>query len=387
LKPCRCLIPALLVTSAVSTAQDALLNKGDVARIVDEYLSAQQAADPSPFDALSIYGDLRLRQEQTTGLSGAPQRHRSRVRLRLGSTWLAHENLEVGARAVTGSRLDPRSSHVTLGDGLDGLELSLDRAYATWRPQLGPITWVSAGKFSNPVRRNPVYGELVWDADIQPEGLALEAAWSPRGWLDSLELSLGQWLLSEQQLGDDAVCTFGQVALQSRLQEGVETHMSAALTLVHDPTPGVSSILLDDNRGNNVIAGDFAENFGVLDVNADVSLSGAGTPWVVSAEWIDNVRASQTQNGWATGVAWGRAARAGDWRVYYQWQSIDRDAVFSPFAQDDFTRATGFDSHLLGVNHQLTDGVGLHLWGMVSEASELSSNNEWRLRLDLNVKF
>ena len=49
---------------------------------------------------------------------------------------------------------------------------------------------------------------------------------------------------------------------------------------------------------------------------------------------------------------------------------------------------------MLGVNYQLTDWIGLQLWGLVSardhtfDTSTTDSDSEqWRLRLDLNVKL
>ena len=365
----------------------ALLSKGDVARIVDEYLAARSQAESNPWDALNMYGDLRLRQEGSFAAAGNPDRYRSRARLRLGGTWASNDTLEVGARMVTGSRNDPHSPHVTFGDGFQGLELSLDRAYATWRPSLGRDSWLTGGKFSHPLRRNPVYGELVWDGDIQPEGLALGTSIPLPGALDDLRLSAGQFLLLEQRLAKDAWCTFAQAATGASLGNGRAVHVSASTTFLHDPTPDGANELVDQNRGNTLVGGEFAEDFGVFDLVADLAFDGGARPWVISAEGIRNLRADQSRDGWALGASLGRAAKRGDWRFYYQLQSIERDAVFSIFAQDDFTRATGFRSHVLGVNYQLTDGVGLHIWALVSDPHAPTNEDEWRVRIDLNIKF
>ncbi len=365
--------------------------KGEVARIVDEYLSARAAAEPNPFEKLSLYGDLRLRQEETFSVAGLPNRHRSRLRLRVGAAYSPLDAVEVGARMVTGSRSDPRSPHVTLGDGLEGLEISLDRAYITWRPQapsaLWPEAWGSAGKISHPMRRNPVYGELVWDADIQPEGVVVGGRLGVGAQSRELTWSLGQFLLLEQSLAQDASCSFGQLSVTQPLSSNARARMSAAMTWLHDPAPGGTSFFSDRDRGNTLVAGAFAEDFGVLDVIGDVDFPVADRPLVVSAEWIDNVRADEPARGWALGAAWGRAAQAGDWRAYYQYQDVESDAVFSVLAQDDFLSATGFRGHVLGGNHQLARGVGLHLWGLISEASTGDGGADWRVRIDLNVKF
>ncbi len=46
------------------------------------------------------------------------------------------------------------------------------------------------------------------------------------------------------------------------------------------------------------------------------------------------------------------------------------------------------------MNNQLTDKIGLHFWGLVSARdttspgqTAASDENQWRLRLDLNIRF
>ncbi|MBI2821573.1 MAG: putative porin, partial [Acidobacteria bacterium] len=108
-----------------------------------------------------------------------------------------------------------------------------------------------------------------------------------------------------------------------------------------------------------------------------------------------NLRARIPQDeGWAVGVALGKAQNRGDWRFYYQWQVIEQDAVFSPFSQDDFLFQTNHRSHLLGINNQLTEKVGLHLLGLGSARDKTSPGPttdsdqiQWRVRLQVNVRF
>ena len=93
-------------------------------------------------------------------------------------------------------------------------------------------------------------------------------------------------------------------------------------------------------------------------------------------------------------MAYGSTQNQGDWRSYYQWQVVEQDAVFSGFAQDDFLFATNHRSHILGINYQLLDNAGLHVWGLVSAPDKTfpgpttdSDHFQWRFRVDLNVKF
>lgn len=397
------LVAGLLLLPSLAPAQDPAqdLDEDEVARIVDEYLAARDAAlEPSPWDGFferfSASGDLRLRAESSE--IAAPgdddERERMRLRARLGATWAVDDSVLVGGRLVTGSREDPRSPHATFGDGFEGLELSLDRAFLTWRPAAIESAWVTAGKFANPQRTNPVYGEFAWDADVQPEGIALGWGADLGANGTRLELSAGEYILVEQSLAEESLATAVQVALTSPLAAGVEGQLSVGWFRVSDPTPDGGTQLVGKNGGNALEDRDgdgtpdgFAEDFGVLDVVASVRLDRGERPLTLAVEALENLEAAEESSGYVLGLSWGRASRAGDWRVVLQRHHVEREAVFSVFAQDDSPRTTDHEGWLAGVNRQLTDDIGLRFWGMTSEPIEGDGEDLWRLRLDLNVKF
>ena len=44
------------------------------------------------------------------------------------------------------------------------------------------------------------------------------------------------------------------------------------------------------------------------------------------------------------------AGSSGCWNLYYQFQTVEQDAVFSPFAGDDFILQTNHQSHVFGTH-------------------------------------
>ena len=207
--------------------------------------------------ALRFSGDLRFRQEGTFDVEDISDRYRARMRLRLAATYAIEDQLEVGGRVTSGDPDDPRSPHVTLGDGFDSFDISVDRAFGRWTPsdRIG----VTFGKFGNPMRMNPVYGELVWDADVQPEGIAMSTE------VGDIGLTFGQYSLQEFATRDDSWITFLEARASTQLTDGVQGHLSAAYTSVSQPDG-----TLEDNRGNAESGDAYASDFGVLDVIADV---------------------------------------------------------------------------------------------------------------------
>lgn len=362
--------------AADSAAAPPPAGKGEVARAVDEYLAArpvtrEKSSLEKTFDRLSFYGDLRLRHESSFNLDDQRDRHRERVRLRLGTDYQITDELSAGARLVTGNADDPRSPHTTFGNGFGKLGIALDRAFATYRPSRVDGATFTAGKFGHPFYQNPVYPELVWDADVQPEGAAAGYSVSGLGRLTKLDLWAGEYILIEQALAKESLASVAQAATQFRLREDFLANLAVGYYFYSDPTPDGASTVFKSNAGNATVdldangqADAFQSDFGILNPIFALTYNGWKMPVVLSGEYILNTLANIDQDtGWAAGVSVGKAQTKGDWRLYYQYQEVERDAAFSPFSQDDFLFGANHRSHLFGVNHQLANSIGLHLWG------------------------
>lgn len=385
----------------VGAAAGAQLSKGDVAKAVDEYLEARPPArEKSALDRtmqrLALFGDFRLRLEGDWNRpDGQDDRQRVRLRLRLGANYQITDELLVGGRIVTGSREDSRSSHVTFGDGFEDLEISLDRAFITYRPLSLEGLYLTAGKFNQPIYRNPVYGELVWDADVNPEGFVVGYSFPGGGALERLDLMLGPYILLEDSDADDVWLLAMQATGHFRLAEDLKMTTAVGYDLYGDPVPGGNLRLLNKNAGNAVVDTDgdgmadaFVSDFGILNVIAAVTYTGWRMPLTLSGEYMRNTLANNDRDqGWALGASLGSDQSKGDWRFYYQWQVIEQDAVFSAVAQDDFPLTSNFRGHVFGGNYQFTDNIGLHLWTLVAGSDTSPGQDQWRLRLDLNIKF
>jgi hypothetical protein len=358
---------------------------------------APPAAAPGP-KRLSIAGDFRLRQESSFKLDDQPGRHRQRVRFRLGATYQVTDEVLAGVRLVTGSRLDANSPHVTLGEEFHKLEASLDRVFLSYKPKAVSGLTATAGKFGHPFWTNPVYSDLVWDADVQPEGVALTYSRKGSGALERWDLTVGEYVLLEQALSD-ARSFVAQAAVHAKLGKNWKPSVAVGYYHYGDLTPDGAQGIVNENSGNATVGAgptlDFASRFAILNPIVALRYEGGKYPIVLSGEYIKNLKAGIEQDqGWAVGIAIGSARKKGDWRAYYQWQTVEQDAVLSLISQDDFLFQTNHRSHLLGANYQWRDNIGFHLWALVSQRDKTfpglttdSDKRQWRLRLDTNVSF
>lgn len=390
-----------------SVAQPGAAPESEIAEAVDEYLSSHPPAREEPpwegvMQRLTAYGDFRLRAESSFKLGDTPDRHSQRVRFRVGANYQLTDELLFGGRLITGDPADPQSSHQTLGNVFHSFTTSLDRAFVTYRPEWARGGWVTAGKFSHPFSQNPVYTELLWDADVQPEGVVGGYTFSKAGPLENLAFSAGRYLLLEQSRADDGFASVFHVSAARRVAEHLSANFATSYYSYSSVTPGGSRALFSENSGNATLDEDgdgkpdkFQSEFGIVNPIIAFTYDKWEFPLTISAEYILNTRARiEEDQGWAAGASIGRAQRKGDWRLYYQWQVIEQDAVFSPVSQDDFVFQTNHRSHLFGVNRQVTNNIGLHLWTLISARDKTfsspttgSDQNQWRLRLDMNARF
>src|SRR4051812_35888466 len=178
----------LLVRKKIINDQEAEEVRAELAKEVAS-TSAGKWKLSTPITELELYGDARLRYEyrggQTAGNAptAAPgagvagsrdwqERERGRYRLRIGLRGTLADDWFFGVRLETST--SPRSTNITFGDdsGVNGPfskdsdRISVGQAYIGYRG-FKEIT-LTAGRMPQPL----VTTLMVWDGDINPEGLA-----------------------------------------------------------------------------------------------------------------------------------------------------------------------------------------------------------------------
>jgi len=142
----------------------------------------------TPITELELYGDARVRYEIRNGETDSKdtqQRNLPRYRLRLGLRGILADDWFFGVRLETGT--NPRSSNVTFGDDSGGGNgpfaknsdgVFVGQAYLGYKG-FKDIT-LTVGKMPNPM----ISTLMVWDPDINPEGLAEQ-------WKHTFTIALG----------------------------------------------------------------------------------------------------------------------------------------------------------------------------------------------------
>tara|TARA_B100000315_G_scaffold260302_1_gene320680 strand:+ start:5234 stop:6745 length:1512 start_codon:yes stop_codon:yes gene_type:complete len=126
-------------------------------------------------ERLRFQGDLRLRTEynKNRNFSDGADRYRQRMRLRFGLTAQVTDDLTAGFRMGSGNPNFVNTAEINLSDGFSRKTfLNLDNAYLRYKPNEWSTT--TGGKFGVPWWRpsaGNMTAEIVWDNDVQPEGI------------------------------------------------------------------------------------------------------------------------------------------------------------------------------------------------------------------------
>jgi hypothetical protein len=344
--------------------------------------AAATAAD-SIWDRLSFYANGRLRAESTFDQPNDEDRHRGRMRLRAGGLYEISDEWRAEARmTTTADGNDANNPYWDFGDGGEAFgpaEFELDRFLMEW--DATSKFQLRGGKFGHAFSRPPVYGEFVWDDDVQPAGVA--AIWSPdkEGKL-RYDLRAVEYIAVENSADDDAAMFGVQANLFLQTGESTKAQLASSISDWSSLDAGVGSL---GNQGNTDVTGDFL----VWDSFASVTYDGTALkPLTAFIQYIENLDADTSEDtGYALGAQVGPSSRKGDVSAFAAWYSLDADSLFSPVAQDDTPIAgtgigTGNEGLMVGVRYFVLDNLSLRLWALTSDAD--AADDPYRIRFDID---
>jgi hypothetical protein len=351
-----------------------------------------QANLPEDFN---FSGDFRLRYENTNHLqtiTSLPDlninvRQREVVRFRAGVTKKINGLLNFGARLATGSSNDPNTADVTLGSFVNDLEVSLDRLYLelTYQDLL-----LTGGKFANPFLRT----DLVWDGDVNPQGVAGSYTFSGSGEGGITPRLIGVYsIIDEQTIDRDSYMLGGQV------QFGIKPGRDLSLTLAgayYDYT--INSLInadAGDTRSNHLTSDGkaYISDFDLLSAIAVVEYRGFGERYPIRfvGDFVKNNGAEVDEDqGFMLDLYVGRASNKNDLRFRYGYSEAETDAVLAAFSNDSTTIATNYKQHTVTIDYVAVENTTLNLTWYVYRKKKLGTglgtdSDEFISRLRLNV--
>ncbi|MGD0077001.1 MAG: putative porin [Sedimentisphaerales bacterium] len=369
-----------------------------VAEEVNKAVEQKQAALPEKLkwvENMKISGDLRYRYEGIDSQSKGKWTdsiNRNRLRARIGLYDKINDEVDLGFRLATGSSNDPVSTNQTEQDAFSKKSIWLDQAYFDWHPKDIKGFDFIGGKMPKPFYR---VGEnqLIWDDDLNPEGLAVKYELPLNDSLKAYISGGGFWV------GHPDTATAAETSLwgiqgylkntfedKSYLLGGMSYFTYGNIKDQNDVTKlwkGSSSFF-----GNTAVAGDYKYGYDIVEGFAEYGAKIADFPVAVYGDFAHNTAApSGKSDGWLIGTTFNRAKDPGSWQIGYNYRNIDSDAVVGQFNDSDFNGGgTNARGHWFNFTYQLAKNFTGALTYFLDE-NKTTDDKYRRLQADLVFKF
>ncbi|TGX54897.1 hypothetical protein E5A73_05485 [Sphingomonas gei] len=376
---------------------------------------------------ISINGDFRIRSELqnfskdnfpffpdvgainrargVTNSGGFPllnsliDRRRLNYRARINVDANITKEVQVGFRLASGNEPGAVSTNATLGNFFQKDEFWLDRAYIAVTPLKG-LTF-TGGRIANPFLAT----DMVWDADINPEGVAATAR---HGFFDDKVAVFGTaayFPLEERLLYSDSFMAGGQLGVEAKPADnltftvagsyynfqGIQSRKNAPDgSRLNDYTAPLflekgNSVFNVRTDGLTTLAG-LASDFDLAIGHANLAYDHGDLRFGLTGEVVKNLALDRAEIarlrgepgvpagdlGWQVRFDAGYPIirKLGDWHISAAYKRIETDAVVDIFADSDFglggTDVKGYaiegavgiyDNTSIGVNWLSTDAI------------------------------
>ncbi len=362
----------LLVKKGLINDQEAEELRTDLAKDFATNTSAGKLNLGNQITEFKLGGDVRLRhqyQETSAQNSGVTtNRTRERFRFRLNGDIAMQKGWSAGFALEPASAAD--SGNHTFQYVADDYNLFLARAYVAWQPR-NDLKFV-AGK-----QRNPLYTtDLVWDGDINPQGVA-ELYNVSLGGKDTFELRALQSIMDDNneatkgRLGNDA-WLFAQQAVLTKYFGGTKLILAPGYMLYSTSNmSGLTNETPFNGDTCNLSLVTFAGELEFANVGGganSVKLYWDSSYNTEAANRVHKVYALPTADkdalAWLVGIGYnhGTGKLAGDWSVKADYRRIGLGSVDPNLSDSDF----GFGNlnqsgYKIGASYNLVDFCSLNL--------------------------
>jgi hypothetical protein len=344
---------------------------------------------------LTVTADVRLRYEvdwDSKDASGVERddRHRGRIRARLGAGYALSDDWSVGARVRTGSSDSQQSPHLTFvtDDGTnDALDFVADRYFVQFKRGAFKA-W--GGRNTTPFWQQ---NELFWDEDVTPTGLA--GSYDQKISTGTLTATGGAFYLPDGGVGLNGRMVAGQLKYALPITPSLFT---TAIGLHYIDGETGSSHLRNGNGDRDYVIGTASVQWSIpvsgrpLTVGADVSHNFKDYT-LAELGPLAPINADETL-GYVLSLQWGQLKQSKDWIVGYYYAHIETLAVNGSYAQDDWFRfgkgpqtdASDFQGHEVRLGYAFSKNLNLvaRLF-LVNAITTVQDGN--RFRIDLNWKY
>jgi hypothetical protein len=362
-------------------------------------------------EMLKFGGDMRLRSENFYYTApGVKDASRQRFRLRFGVTANV-EDFIVGFRLASGTG-EQVSTNQTEGNVFNQKSIWIDQAYVTWKA-IDHLK-LTGGKMQNPFWTN-YSSDLVWDADVNPEGYA-EQVDMPLTDRLGMFANFGQMPVADGSsltAGFSNPWLFGnQIGLITKVDEDTKITTAGSFYNLQNPRSGpFVAAPATQQQGNSRVGStsQLATGMKTLLFSGELATHAGPLPVSLQGDFVHNSDDAQRagMNGYQTGAVVGKAKNAKTWEAAYFYKYSQFNSTLADISDSDFGNKGGTNrkGHIFWIAYAPKDFVQIKAKYFITEvinpfiannglsSPTITSNNTGnygnvnRLQLDVVVKF
>lgn len=324
---------------------------------------------------IKIKGDLRIRNENRSTSNGVSSEGRQRYRARIGVYADVTDNVKAGVRFSSGKNETSTSTNETIDDNFNKDDVGIDLAYINWTAYEG--LELIGGKFKQPWQQ--VSGGMVWDGDLNPEGVA--ARYTTK--LGGAQVITSAGLFSLDDSGsssdEDETIRFAQIAAKFKVA-GAKTMVGLS---VYDFSEGDNNALAI-GKGNDSTQYQLTELFGQTTVKV-------GLPVKLYGHYVKNNDADGVNSSEDTAWLLGVGTKMGNWKASYDYRDVELNSVFAAFNDSDF--ADGYSDSKgsrFKLGYKISKNFSVGTTYLKTEMGSLTSKGKGDVdtwQIDLKAKF
>lgn len=337
----------------------------------------EEAPPPNRTDSVTISADLRLRYDMVRE-EGAEDRDRARYRGRVAVQAELAPDIRVVLGLATGGD-DPVSTNQTFGDGFSTKDIGVDFAYVEWG--FHPDWALAAGKMQKPWFRAGGT-TLVWDSDLNPEGLSLQ--FRRNQWF----ATAGSFIIVERSDASESRLNTVQAGIDLPFSE--HSGLVVALSYFdYTNTIGQAPFYNDNPQGNTVDAnGNYVFDYNEVEFATEYQARAGNWPLTFFGDYVVNTEAGAGDTAYSLGIIVGKAIEPGSMQFGYSWHDTDADSVNATYNDSDLADGQS-DSrgHYFRARYQLRENIYFNGSFIFSEFGVSSGNATGFDRVMLDVQF
>ncbi len=284
---------------------------------------------PSSSSRFVFRWDALARYDSIYHLRARPDIERGRFEIRPELDWEASDRFRIGVRAVGDLGTDSNDQNARNFDNYRSRGATIERYFVEAKP--GPVVLL-AGAFGMPL----VSTEMLWDRDIQTPGAAV--AWEISAGRSTFTLA-GAGFYGPQREGDRTRIGAGQIVWRTGDPDRFEAQVAGSYWSF-DPRELKASYIRQNYFDTDTGQRRYVSDFRIADLIVRLRFPIGGVPVTISLDGLKNygVREEAASDGDAFEgtLSVGRVGNRWDWRVFYTYQYVERDAVIGAYNTDDW---------------------------------------------------